>query len=85
MTFHGRAKHCMTFIDVSLRKSFIYTMKIKFGVLDRFKNFKALVENHIGKNIKTIMCDGVGKYNSKNFDVFCRENGIVKQTITPYF
>jgi hypothetical protein len=60
-------------------------MKIKFGVLYRFKNFKALVENHIGKNIKAIMCDGGGKYNSKNFNVFCKENGIAKQTITPYF
>ncbi len=75
----------MTFIDVFLKKTFIYTMKIKFGVLDRFKNSKALVENHIGKNIKEIMCDGGGKYNSKNFNVFCKENGIVKQTITTYF
>lgn len=52
----------MTFIDVFFKKTFIYTMKIKFGVLDRFKNFKALAKNHIGKNI----------------DVFCKENGIVK-------
>jgi hypothetical protein len=62
MTFHGRAKHSMTFIDVFFKKTFIYTMKIKFGVLDRFKNFKALAKNHIGKNI----------------DVSCKENGIVK-------
>jgi transposase InsO family protein len=31
-----------------------------------------------------IRCDGNWEYNSKKFNAFCKENGIVKQAITPY-
>jgi hypothetical protein len=34
--------------------------------------------------IKVIKCDGGGEYNLKNFNTFFTENGIVKQTTTPY-
>jgi hypothetical protein len=59
-------------------------MKTKFGVLDKLNIFKALVENWIAKIIKTIRCNGGGKYNFKNFNTLCKENGIVKQITTPY-
>jgi hypothetical protein len=44
-TSHGRAKHFLTFIDDFSRNIFLYTMKTKFGVLDKLNIFKALVEN----------------------------------------
>jgi hypothetical protein len=53
-------------------------------VLDKLKVFKALVKNQTRKNIKATRCDGSGEYNSKNLNTFCKENGIVKQTTTPY-
>ncbi len=53
-------------------------MKIKFVVFDKLKVFKALVENQIRKNIKTIKCDGNDKYNFRNFNILYKENGIVK-------
>ncbi len=37
-----------------------YIMKIKLDVLDKFKVFKAFVENQIEKKIKTIKCDDSG-------------------------
>jgi hypothetical protein len=43
-----------------------------------------LVENQIGKDIKAIKCDGNKEYNLKNFNAFYKDNGIVKQTTTPY-
>jgi hypothetical protein len=36
-TSHGRAKYFLTFIDDFSRKTFLYTMKIKFGMLDKLK------------------------------------------------
>jgi hypothetical protein len=59
-------------------------MKIKFGVFNNLKIFKTLVKNQILKFIKVIRCDGNWEYNYKNFNAFYKENGIVKQTITPY-
>jgi hypothetical protein len=44
-TSHGRAKYFLTFIDDFFRKTFSYTMKIKFGKFDKLKIFKAWVEN----------------------------------------
>jgi len=83
-TFHGRAMYLLTFIDDFFRETFFYSMKTKFGVFDKLKIFKALVENQIGKKIKVIKCDGGGEYNFKNFNTSCKENGIAKQTTTPY-
>jgi len=77
-TFHGRAKYFLTFIDDFSRKTFFHTMKTKFSVFDKLKVFKSLVENQTRINIKAIKCDGNGEYNSKNFNAFCKENGIVK-------
>ncbi len=57
---------------------FFYNMKTKFGVFDKLKVFKALVENQTRNNIKTIKCDGSDKYNFSNFNTFYKENGIVK-------
>jgi hypothetical protein len=43
--FHGGAKYFLTFIDDFFRKTFLYTMKIKFGVLNKLNVFKDLVKN----------------------------------------
>jgi hypothetical protein len=44
-TSHGGEKYFLTFIDDFSMKIFLYTMKTKFGVLDKLNIFKALVEN----------------------------------------
>jgi hypothetical protein len=53
-------------------------MKTKFGVLDKFKVVKALVEYHIEQNIKVIRCDGNREYNSKIFNTFFKDYDIVE-------
>ncbi len=84
ITFHGGAKYFLTFIDDLSRTTFLYTTKTKFGVFDKLKVFKALVENQIGKKFKTIRYDGGEEYNLKNFNMFYKENNIVKQITIPY-
>jgi hypothetical protein len=44
-TSHGGATYFLTFIDDFFRKNFFLTMKIKFGMFEKLKNFKAWVEN----------------------------------------
>ena len=43
----------VSFIDEFSRKTWIYFMKNKYEVFSKFKEFKALIENHTEKNIKT--------------------------------
>ncbi len=44
-TSHGRTKYFLTLINDFLKKTFFYTMKIKFGMFNKLKIFKAWVEN----------------------------------------
>jgi hypothetical protein len=48
-TTHGRANYFLTFIDDLFKRTFFYTMKTKFNVLNNLKVFKALVENQTKK------------------------------------
>jgi len=84
VTSHGKAKDFLTLIDDFFKKTFFYTMKIKLGVFDKLKVFKALIENQIRKKIKTIKCDGSEEYNFENFNTLCKENGIVTKITIPY-
>ena len=43
----------VSFIDDFSRKTWIYFMKNKDEVFSKFKEFKALIENHIEKKINT--------------------------------
>ena len=58
--------------------------KTKDQVFNKFKEFKALIENHSERRIKTLRLDNGGEYNSKDFEAFCKEAGIKKELTTPY-
>jgi len=54
------------------------------SVFEKFRNFKALVENQSGLCIKVLRTDRGGEYISKEFLRFCKENGIHKQFTARY-
>jgi len=76
--------YILTFIDDFTRKTWVYFLKNKSEVFEKFCNFKALVENQSGQHIKVLRTDRGGEYISKEFLCFCRENGIHKQFTTRY-
>ena len=78
------AKYFATFIDDHSRKTCIYFLKTKDEVFDRFKEFKALVENSTGKKIKKLRSDNSGEYIDKDFTNFCAREGIKREWTTPY-
>ncbi len=78
------AEYFLTFIDDHSRKTWIYFLKTKDKVFYRFKEFKALVENLIGKKIKVLHSDNGGEYVDKDFTDYCAKEGIRKEWITPY-
>ena len=55
------------FIDDHSRKTWIYFLKHKDGVLAKFQEFKARVENLTGRKIKVLRSDNGGEYTSKEF------------------
>ena len=58
--------------------------RLKDEVFKKFKEFKALIENHSKRRIKTLRIDNGGEYTSKEFESFCKEDGINRELTTPY-
>jgi hypothetical protein len=72
------------FIDDHSRKTWIYFLKNKDGVLAKFQEFKAQVENLTRRKIKVLRSDNGGEYTSKEFINFCIEAGIKRELTVPY-
>jgi transposase InsO family protein len=58
-------------------------LKTKDGVLARFQEFKAQVENLARRKIKVLRSDNGGEYTSKDFNDLCIEEGIKREYIVP--
>jgi len=58
----------VSFIDDFSRNTWMYFLKKKSKVFDRFKYFKTLVENQIEKKIKVLRVDNGGLFCSKEFE-----------------
>jgi len=56
------SEYFVTFIDDHSRKTWIYFLKTKDEVFDRFREFKALIENATGKKIKVLRSNNGGEY-----------------------
>jgi transposase InsO family protein len=74
----------VSFIDDYSRRTWIYFLKSKDEVFNKFKEFKALIENLSERKIKILRSDNGGEYTSKEFVSFCRDVGIKRELTTPY-
>jgi poly(A) polymerase Pap1 len=57
ITSHGGARYFFTFIDYFSRKNHVYFLKAKGKAFEKFKQYKALVENKISHKIKVLQLD----------------------------
>ena len=81
----GKSVYYVSFIDDFSRNTWIYFLKKKSEVFDRFKEFKALVENQTEKKIKVLRTDNGGEFCSKEFEEFYKKCGIARQKTTPIY
>ena len=59
-------------------------MKAKSEVFEKFKEFKALIENISDKRIKTLRSQIGREYTSKEFEAFYKDAEIKRELTTPY-
>lgn len=79
----GRCKYFVTFIDDCSRWCFVKMIRGKNEVLCAFRQFKALVENQVGRKIKCLQSDNGKEYINQEFDDFLKENGVQRRlTVT---
>jgi hypothetical protein len=58
----GKFVYYVSFIEDFLRNAWIYFLINKYEVFDKFKEFKALVENQTEKKIKVLRIDNGGEF-----------------------
>ena len=62
----------------------VYFVKEKSEAFATFKKFKALVQKQKGCSNKTIRSDRGGEYTSREFEEYCKNEGIQKQLTAGY-
>lgn len=73
-----------TFIDDHSRKKWLYLLKTKDEVFEKFNEFRSKVETLTERKIKTLRLDNGGKYTSKELIAYCKEIGIKRELIVRY-
>ena len=68
----GGYEYFITFTDEYSRHGYMYLMKQKCETFEKFKEFRAKVENQLGKHMKAIQSDYGGKYLFGVFKGFSR-------------
>ena len=59
-------------------------MKNKDKVFSKFKEFKALIENHTEKKINIFRSDNGGEFTSNEIKELCKDSRIKRELSTPY-
>jgi hypothetical protein len=80
----ARERYFYSFTDAKSEYSVIYFSHTKDSVLDRFKEYAALVETQTGHQLKRLRSDGGGEYINAPFRAFCAEKGIIMESTAPY-
>jgi transposase InsO family protein len=77
-------KYFLTFIDDFSKRTWVYFLKLKSEVFDKFLAYKALVEKQYGHQIQRLRTYNGGKYVKNYFTSYCTTQGIQMQHIVPY-
>ena len=75
----GGYEYFVTFTNDYSKYGYVYLMRWKFEAFEKFKEFRAEVENQLGKQIKAIRSDCGGEYLLGDFKDYLTQNGIVSQ------
>jgi hypothetical protein len=72
----SKSMYYVSFIDDFSRNTWIYFLRNKSEVFDKFKEFKALVENQTKNKIKVFRTDNGGEFCKNEFEEFRKKCGI---------
>lgn len=80
----GGSRFVVTFIDDFTRKVFIYLIRHKSDVFERFLEFKNFIELQTESKIKRVRSDNGTEYTCNRFTELFKRTGIKAERTTPY-
>jgi transposase InsO family protein len=79
----GKENYFMLIIDDYSTITWVAFLKEKTEAFEKFKKFKALTENQIGKRLKAVSSDRGGESMSSDFKEFCDKHEIKREYTIP--
>ena len=79
----GGAEYFLTLLDDKTHYTWVFPLKTKDQVFERFKEWQAEVENYTGRKVKTLRTDNGGEFTSKCFEAHLKACGIRHELTVP--
>ena len=79
----GGAEYFLTFIDDKSRFTWVYFLRTKGEVFEKFQEWQSMVEKASGKKVKVLRSDNGGEYTSHEFQRYLKKEGIRHETTIP--
>ena len=79
----GGAEYFLTFVDHGSRCAWVYPLRTKDQVFERFVQWKALVKKSSEKKLRTLRTDNGGEFTSTQFGTFLKTEGIRHERTIP--
>jgi len=76
-------RYFMLLIDDHSRVMWVTFLKEKLEAIEKFKIFKAMVENQTSLKLQCLRSDRGGEFTSGEFIDFCEKHGIRRQLFAP--
>ena len=79
----GGAEYFLSFIDDKTRYVWVYCLKHKDQVFEKFCEWQAMVQKATGKMLKAIRTDNGGEFTSNEFEAHLRAEGVRHEVTIP--
>ncbi|XP_043806668.1 uncharacterized protein LOC122721806 [Manihot esculenta] len=77
-------RYFVTFIDDCTRVTWVYLLKQKSEVAEKFCDFFRMIKTQFHRTIQVLRSDNGGEFVNNHLQTFFRDNGILHQTTCPY-
>lgn len=80
----GGARFFVTFTDEATNYRYVYLIKHKSDVFDKFKEYERAIANKFGATLKVLRSDNGREYCNSNLQEYMKEKGIKFEPTAPY-
>lgn len=81
---YGEFRYYCLFVDKATRYRWVYFLKKKSEVFERFQQFSTNLKQEFGRTLGTFKTDGGGEYTSTAFEAYLERHGITHELSAPY-